>query len=303
MNATPYLQVLQNAVELTGRVYDDGEGNVVLLAEEAVTFRSLIGRAIRHAWTEVPWPETTLTEPRWFADTYDPATVYAALAMVYFPATDAYYQALVASTGQAPETLVDEEYVVNAGYWAELTDSYETEDWDAATVYSVGDAVLYALDGYTYYLHTAAPAGTIPTSVAYWCAVEPIERLVELDQDWETNEMHDVVSVYLDDPRRYPRPTEAAFVQDTTGIRILDAVTGVYVRFFTTPTSFVTDPTEIPGRFADYAALSAAGWQLRMDGKKDAGSELLLLAEQELQTKMGTVNWGDQAISRIAMRR
>ena len=111
---------------------------------------------VRLAWLAFFWPEITPTERRRFRPNYASGTAYAAGAEVYFPPADKYYQALRATTGNAPATGTD--YEENSAYWAECQANYGADLWVDGTAYVVGDQVLHPETLEPYQCHTAHTA-------------------------------------------------------------------------------------------------------------------------------------------------
>lgn len=304
MRTIPYRTVLQHAAELSGRSYADGAGSVVLSSDDAVILRTLIGQAVRRAWTAQAWPETTLHSFRRFAQPWQASTGYSAGDRVYWFQSDAYFVALQSSTGVQPTTSVDGQEVTAAAHWFELADQYaEDPGYDAATTYTVGNRVLYRMTGTQHVLFAAAPAGTAPTNQSFWRPVTPLERRIAWNQPWEPELLGDVYGVYRQDPLRVTDPAEAAYTYDESGIRVLDQLNGVYVHAWLPVPSFASDPATLPHRFAHYAALVAAGFMQRNDGKVPQGNQLLELAEETLADEASRLTKNESRLGRMSIRR
>jgi hypothetical protein len=98
---------------------------------------------VRLAWQAFFWPDITPIEKRRFRPVYASATAYDEEAQVYFPPADKYYQALQATTGNAPATLVGGEYEDNSEFWAECQAGYGADVWEDGKVFALGDQTLH----------------------------------------------------------------------------------------------------------------------------------------------------------------
>jgi hypothetical protein len=287
MRTTLYAQVLQQAAEIAGRAYTDDAGAVVLSGSDAIMFRTMIGQAIRRAWTAQAWPETTVhTLRRWAAPwtmpkgiTAPAEGVYLAGSIVWWPTTEQYYVAVRDVLGIPPTYESGGTQIGIVARWQPALRSYSGPDWSSSETYQVGDVVRYLYDGNHYALHTSTVAGTKPTNTGYWGRLVQLDQRVAWDQAWEDQTLGDPYGVYLDDPLKTEEPREATYTWDEDGIRVLDRVTGVYLHSWTPEPQFLTDPATVPARFAQYAAMVGAGFMLRSEGKTDQGNELIKVAE------------------------
>jgi hypothetical protein len=157
-------------------------------------------------------------ERRAFRPEYDAATAYTAGTEVYYPAADAYYQALRATTGNAPATESGGEWTADSAYWAECAASYSADDWEDGVTYAAGDEVRNPADGEYYSCHTAHTAGGSFDATKFG-RLTPFARTIDLDQDGETP-IGEVWRVTLRDPRVHPdNPGTLGF--DTRGSSIV----------------------------------------------------------------------------------
>ena len=314
MRTTLYTQVLQRAAELAGRAYADDSGAVVLSGSDAIMFRTMIGQAVRRAWTYDVWPETTIhTLRRWAPDwgvsptspPPAPLSGYTRGNIVWWPVTEEYYLCIAQSTTSTPtrSLIVGGEQTLRAGVWFLMDDEYSADDWLSNVQYTVGDLVRVAyLDQY-YALAVSAAPGVSPLNDAYWSPVTPIVRRVDLEQEWEGQALGDPFGVYLEDPLTTEEPKEATYTWDEEGLRILDKANGVYLHAWTPEPSFFTDPATVPTRFSQYAALAAAGFMLRSEGKTDQGNELVKMAEAVIADESSKITRRETRSGRIHLQR
>jgi hypothetical protein len=197
-----------------------------LTSEQQDKFDSFINRQLRDwAWVGWWWPGTTFCEKRFYRAPYDGATTYAAptatsASEVYFPPTQTYYQALRATTGNAPATLTAGTYVVNSAYWAVASGPYTGPDWLTATLYTPGLIVRDPADGLfkmCYLAHTSG--GSLdPTKFGILTVFDPY---VANAQSWETNTIGEFLGLYLDNPETEDRPRRIRYLVDSKGAHVL----------------------------------------------------------------------------------
>jgi hypothetical protein len=303
MKTVPYTEVLQQAVELTGRAYVDGDGAVVLRNEEERVFRNLIGRANKRIHTAQLWPETRKVQQRFFAQTAwrDAPLDVVAGDLRYDPPTESYYQALRDSSGQYPTNDGGSGYEVNSAYWVECTESPKGSEWDSSTAYPIGSSVLYLPNRCVYVAHTYAPAGTLPTNAEYFGQHEPFVTTIDWTSDFG-EDIGDVFGAYETDPR-IGHAKGVAFQFDQTGILFDRIRPFVWLEFREPAPSFSTAPATLYARFGDFAAMHAAGLMLRMDGKADSGNELLAAAETVLNDECDTFTRQEGQVRMVEVRR
>lgn len=178
------------------------------------------------AWIAWQWPETTLVELRRYRLAYNAATAYSAPTAtapqeVFFPPTGLYYQALKATTGNAPATLVSGAYATNDAYWAIAAGPYSGDDWLASTVYAVTDIVREPSNGRFYQCHTAhTSAGSFDATK--FGILTQFDPYVSKTQAGET-EIGEFLGLYLDDPRLFKRPRRVVHAIDGQGAHVLTA--------------------------------------------------------------------------------
>ena len=119
--------------------------------------REAFSLALQEVWAAWWWEELMVSVQMAGATVYTAGTAFAADAFCYFPATQKYYQAMAATTGNPP-ALVDpadatgQSYLTNFQYWAPATLAPRAADFSAATAYVAGNQVRYPVDGLTYQL-------------------------------------------------------------------------------------------------------------------------------------------------------
>lgn len=153
MRSVTYKSVIDRIASYMGEA-DDLDVEDAALANQKINF------FVRLGWHFYWFPETMETERRTFRPTYAAGTAYAAptatsASEVFFPADKNYYQALRATTGNAPATLTGGSYEPNDAYWALCSGSYSGDDWAASTVYVVAAIVRNPDNDRYYQCHTA----------------------------------------------------------------------------------------------------------------------------------------------------
>ncbi|MEO6569466.1 MAG: hypothetical protein ABIO94_11940 [Opitutaceae bacterium] len=172
------------------------------------------------AWIAWLWPETTLVEKRRYRLTYGSGTAYLAPTAtvaqeVFFPPTGLYYQALKATTGNAPATLTAGSYVTNDAYWAVCAGTYDAPDWLDATAYAVATIVRNPDNDRYYQCHTAhTSSGTLDlTKFGILTGFDPYVSRTQVNQ----TEIGEFLGMYRDDPRLVKRPRRVVFSTDSLG--------------------------------------------------------------------------------------
>lgn len=195
----------------------------------ALIRRSIADRLEKWAWPAWPWPKITHCEKRRFRATYAAGTTYAAptatsASEVWFPATRQYYQALRATTGNAPATVSGTTWTTNAAYWAVCGGPYNGSDWADATAYAVGATVRNTDDNRFYQCHTAHTSSGSFDATKFGILTD-FDPYVAKVQSWETNEMGDVLGTYLDNPNAVQKPRIILNRIDTLGVHLLPTPT------------------------------------------------------------------------------
>lgn len=199
MIRVPYSQILAAVTDRIGWTEPASEDGG-LNEEEFSAARRAINSALQEIHGATWWRDLMRTERRTLRDTWSVSTAYVAGDEVYHAGSDAYYQALRASTGQAPAAADGSNgWNVNLAYWAEVEYDPQADDYDAATSYAAGDKARNPDDGVVYQCHTAS-VGNDPTDAAFWGAVIPFVTYIPWVQSGKTG-IGDVRSVTDVDPR------------------------------------------------------------------------------------------------------
>lgn len=213
-------------------------------------------------WEWEFWPEWTVLEQRAYRDEYDPSKAYPAPTLttpqeVWFPAAQRYYQALQATTGNAPATFTNGEWVANAPFWADsavgytfgvpygqvVPSPYYGSDWAPNTAYTAGPLEIHRNPGDNRFYqcivtHTSGSTFD-PTK---WGVLTIFERYVSLDQKGKTP-IGEVRQVTRFNPRTSPRyPGPLTFVVNDHGIQPAPlAGVQVWVEFRLRPPQFTLE--------------------------------------------------------------
>jgi hypothetical protein len=221
MNTVDYIDILQGSADHVDVDRDQ------LFSKDWFKFRTFHNKRLKRAWNRWFWIDISKTEQRFFRADWATGTTYALADEVYYPATDAYYTALRASTAEAP---ADSSGVTNLDYWAASESVLSASAFSATTVYVQGNQVTYS--GTVYQMHTASGvANTLPTDTTYWGTLAAFNRYVDLDQSWQTNDIGDVRACWEEDPRATTRNAEVPYFLSADGIQVLGDVTNVWVQF------------------------------------------------------------------------
>jgi hypothetical protein len=263
MRAITYKQLLDRAGLLCGIQ------PAQLQNEDAATLGVGLNQALRHAWEFAFWPEVTDTDEFRYRADYAAGTTYAAGDQVWDPTTAAYYEAAQASTGEA---------VTDTDYWTPLGSS----DWDIYVPWGTGPLA----------------EGSMPRRcMAEDPRVKPWTP--DLDFSISADGIHPLRNVPPSLWIEYRRPCP-----DWEGAAYSAAATyaaGEQVYFdndfhrCVTATSAGESPTsapakwvrlEIPWRFGDYAAHSAAAEKLRPEGQTEKAIVEQTKAEDRLYDQL-----------------
>ncbi len=225
--------------------------------EEAAGFVRHINVFVREGWERDAWPEWTPCEERHYAPTYDPAADYPAGAIVWDPATAAYYRHAAATVGTVagnegstifatgPVTVADGDTLSIGGVIFTVVSSYEN------TINVAGRLDDNAVPGGLPILDLDAGApggpGWTPLANTDW------ERTVSLDQSGATP-IGTVLSVSPRHPLTSPGTPHWKFLLSPNGIEIpAEAGNSVWIRFRKRPPTFTSDPYRADGEYATAA--------------------------------------------------
>lgn len=200
---------------------------------------AFVQRRARDAFQKYWWADTMRSEERWFRPFYAAGTAYAAPTVttaseVFHAGTRQYYQALRATTGNAPATFSAGSWTVNTAYWAPIAESYAASDWADATAYAVGDTVRSLDNARFYRCHTAhTSSGSLNTSnfglLTEWLPT------ISLDQAGQTP-IGLVRGCFLDNPNRDSNPRRLKSGLGAGGVHLFEnTATSCFVWFQTVP--------------------------------------------------------------------
>ena len=134
MRTVDYSEILHGSAALAGFSAGDLDGGLFAL------WRTFHDRRLQVAWEIHRWPELCPVEQRYYRPLWSAGETVVATDERFYVPTQNYYQALQASTGQAPELLQpDGTYLPNLAYWAVSAGSYTADDFIATVVYNLGD--------------------------------------------------------------------------------------------------------------------------------------------------------------------
>lgn len=298
MNTIPYLRVLQATAEMAGRVYADGEGNIVLTNEEANSLRVFIRRALVNAWESVPWPELMQIERRTFAAPYNRDASYNAGDIVWMEGPANYWVALKSVPTYSPPAIRHLDTWTPLTQWAVVSQTYDAPEWSVLARYGQSVRVHYDATSKYYQSHLPVAPATHPEMRAVWGELPLWRQHIAWVQDWEFDPIGDVFGVFQTDPRA-SRAREIEFEGTSLGLLIREPLPYVWIRHRAHPPSLAVDPATLPFRFGDYCSLYAAGLMLRVDGKVDLGNQYLSLAADALQAEHSKALKYDGEVRRV----
>ena len=261
MRTAPFSDVLNRLASYLGEA--DG-----IASEDAVLIAAKVNAFTRMAWEYYWWPDVMNIELRTFRVPWSGTTAYAGPAAgnpveVFFPTVQvgeyayeqgSYYQALQASTGQVPATLVGGGYVENGAYWAVSCNSYSADVWQPGTSYGVnndGSGLAYQVqnpgDGQYYQcIHAHTSGGTFDATK--WGLLTPFVRSLALDPGATSNQgptatpIGEVRFIWDRDPTVLRYAQRIKFRVRNGLLQVLGNVNVVWVEFRQRPALYVTTP-------------------------------------------------------------
>lgn len=188
-----------------------------LSVDDKTLLESKINLCFRLGYEHFFHPDITEIEQRTFRPLYDAAeNVAAPTATVaverYFPATDSYYQTLVAQSpaAQPPATGSAGSYVENSAYWAACQASYSGDDHASGVSYTVGVIVRNPSNRRYYQCHTAHTSVSSTLDATKFGILTPFVRSLEFAQSWEDTEIGECRFIWTSDPRFTQNPQRVA---------------------------------------------------------------------------------------------
>lgn len=236
MRTVTYKSVVERASALFS-------GKLNATREDWAVLNVLINSRYREFFEAFFWREWTVVERRTFREAYAAGTTYAAGDEVYFPATESYYQALRATTGNAPATESGGAWETNDAYWAAAVSDYTGDDWSGTVDYVAGD-IVYQPDNNTYYQAHTASTNQEPPNASYWGALTEFERTIDLsggNQGASATAIGEVKAVWPNNPRSHENLLEQRFDLTPDAILVRGTEPVVWVEFRLRPNSFTGD--------------------------------------------------------------
>jgi hypothetical protein len=233
MRSIAYASVLAQVYGLLNLVAADAT------AADKTKINAFIQRRTRDAFQKYWWAETMRSEERWFRPFYSAGTAYAAptattASEVFHAGSRGYYQALRATTGNAPATLSGGSWTVNTAYWAPIAENYAAADWADATAYVAGDTVRSLDDARFYRCHTAHTSSGTLDATKFGLLTEWLPT-ISLDQTGQTA-IGLVRGCFLDNPNRDSNPRRVKSGLGPGGVHLFENTrTSCFVWFQTVP--------------------------------------------------------------------
>lgn len=189
----------------------------------AAVLQRFIYARLKRAWEPSGgwwWPETMRVEQRFYHANYARNTQYNLGDFVYYPATQAYYQAIATTQYTPPATLSGKTYVIDQTHWIAAQTAYSAPDWAFGTAYALGTIVRNPGDGRCYVCFSAHSAGISVLDTNLFALLTPLPTTVSLDQAGQTA-IGTVRSVTTTDPRQSSRPVRVKFQLGNEGLQVL----------------------------------------------------------------------------------
>lgn len=247
MRTIPYSQISAGVCDLVGWDPDN------LDSRQFSAIRRAVSQALGDLWDKYWWADLLRVSERTFRPPYSAATTYAAGEFVWFGGPRGYYQALQATTGNAPATLSGTTWTENSQYWAEAqTQPSGNSTFSAATAYVVGDLVTWLEDNEVYQCITAG-TGNLPSTSA-WAQIVPFDAYVDLLETGVTP-LGRVRAVWDRNPRVYAGARKLEWAKSHRGIEVFTESVTVWVEGLLRPHWFTGDNYDSA---AAYTAADAA---------------------------------------------
>ena len=230
MRTAPASELIASVARLVGLNPDE------LDALEFNVIRDGINRGLANISRRVGALGFQRCEERWFRDHYVDGTSYVAGNEVFYTATQTYYQAVQASSGEAPAVQVSGVWTLNAEYWSPALRRYVAADYSATTAYVAGDLAHYPETGRFYHCHTAS-TGNLPTDTAHWWPLTAFDPYVPPVQDGVTT-IGRVMGVFAENPRAFAGAAPLPWRRSEVGIQVYTTQSSVWIEFLTRPHRF-----------------------------------------------------------------
>lgn len=206
------------------------------------------------AWTAYWWPQICPVELRRYRANYAAGTAYAgpteaASSEVYFPATQQYYQAIRATTGNPPAMSISGRFAVNAAYWSIASGPYAAYTWATGKAYELGAIVKNETDQRSYQCFEAHLSGADFDPTKFGLLNDFVPTIAQ-DQSWEENRIGEFLGIYADNPNTSRQPRRLRYTLGAAGATVANLSRPwrghpdqcvphqIYVRFRTPPPEF-----------------------------------------------------------------
>ena len=184
-----------------------------ILAHERVMIAEYINDAIRYCWDYYPWAEFTITEKRYFRDSWDSTKTYSIGDEVYHSGK---YFRMWSTASQDNGTIESPD--VSLTQWYEIGDTFADTDWSENATYKIGARVKY--NDKSYICIARLDGGTAsglkwvnyeydsidPTNTNFFSEVDTtFDRYIPYESEGEET-IGTIISVHVDDPRYNDSP-------------------------------------------------------------------------------------------------
>lgn len=184
-----------------------------ILAHERAMIAEYINDATRYCWDYYPWAEFTITEKRYFRDSWDSTKTYSIGDEVYHSGK---YFRMWSTASQDNGTIESPD--ISITQWYEIGDTFADTDWSEKGIYKIGARVNFndksyiciaRLDGSTAsglkwvnYAYDSID----PTNTNFFSEVDTtFDRYIPYEAEGEET-IGTIISVHVDDPRYNDSP-------------------------------------------------------------------------------------------------
>ena len=183
MPSTPFKNIVDAVVRMGGM---DPTRDLSAVRFAAIT--EYVNQRLEEGWKYEFWPALTLTDQRYYRPQWSVTEAVTKTTERFFLPAMNYYQALQASTGQAPAIYTNGVWKENSAYWATSTAQYSASVWLPNTAYGVngdGSGLPYQVqnpnDGLSYQCIAAHTSGAT-FDATKWGVLTPLNKYVPFVQ-------------------------------------------------------------------------------------------------------------------------
>lgn len=232
MRRTAYSNLRSQAALVCGLDPDN------LPLKDAATLLAGINEGLQAGWEKWWFPEWTPVEQRQFRANYASATAYtaptlAAATEVFYPLVQGYFQALKATTGNAPTNASG---VTDTSRWYPCAADYNAPDWAASTAYTAGStagiepSLVRHPDNGRFYACITGHTSSSSFDDTKFAVLTPFTRDIDYEQA-ELEPIGDVRAVWDADPLVTSHAEPIRFNLHDTGILVRGDQPIVWVEF------------------------------------------------------------------------